>query len=56
MKLRGRRRIMGKPKGLAKGALSRESIVALTWPLLLNTKETRLGAVTRIAFVRSVST
>ena len=56
MKFGSRRRITGKPKGFAKRALSGKSIVALTWPLLLNTKKTRLGAVTRIAFVRSTST
>ena len=56
MKFGSRRRITGKPKGFAKRALSGKSIVALTWPLLLNTKETRLGAVARIAFMGSTST
>ena len=47
-----RRRIIGKPIGFAKRALSEKGIVALTWPLLLNAQETRLGAITRVAFIR----
>ena len=55
-KFRSRRRVAGKPKGFAKRALSGKSIVTLTRPLLLNTKETSLGAITGVTLMRRTST